>query len=454
MTLPLSTIISVNVFFPPVGLPTFNVNNLGLFTSDPFLSNPNNDNFRIYQSADAVGLDFGTTTETYQQALAVFSQLPNPLAGGGSLIIFPSFSNSSIGTVAINAAGTGYKQGDILSIVQGNAYGGSVTVNSVYAGAVTSITVNSIGAGYSTGTGLATTGVTTGTGFTINISTLTTETLAQAVARTSNMIYYCGIISTNYGANTTWQALATTVQAYGNKLLFLPSNALTDIAGAFTTIQQATLYFARCLFYSTSGLTARLFAASYAARLLSVNFTGSLTAITMNLKQLQGVVPDPIMTPTLLNLCNTAGVDVYSSYQNSPATISTGGNKFADQAFNIIWFVLGLQVAGYNCLAQTVTKIPQTTQGMNQYVGSLKQVCQQGVNNGYIAPGEWNSPTTFGNQDDFFNNIRSYGFYIYYTPVALQLPADRQARKAPLVQIAIKESGAIQSSIINVYDNP
>lgn len=453
-TLPLSNIISVNVFFPPTGLAAFNVNNLALFTSDAFLSNANNDAYRVYASAQQVGVDFGTTSETYLQAVSVFSQQPNMLAGGGSLIIFPSFTNTSINTVAIAAAGTGYVVGDILNIVQGNAYGGTVTVATVYAGAITSVTVTTGGTGYSAAAGLAVTGG-TGTGATITISTLTTETLTQAISRTANLIYYCGIISTTYGANSTWAALATAVQSYGTKLLFLPSNSLTDITGIFTTIQQATNYFTRCLFYSSAtALNGRLFAAAYAARLLSVNFQGSLTAITMNLKQLSGITPDSGVTTTVASLCVTAGVDVYASYQNSPGVISNGANKFADQVFNLIWFVLALQVAGYNALAQTATKIPQTTAGMNMYVGALKQVCQQAVTNGYLAPGTWTAVDTFGNQANFLSNISTYGYYIYFQPVSQQSAADRALRKAPLVQIAAKESGAIQSSIINIYDNP
>lgn len=453
-TLPLSNVISVNVFFPPSGVTAFNVNNLALFTSEAFLSNPNGDAYRVYTGAQQVGTDFGTSSEAYLQAVSVFSQQPNILAGGGSLIIFPSFTNTSINTVTVAAGGTGYVVGDILNIVQGSAYGGTVTVTSVYAGAVTAVTVTTGGIAYTTGSGLTTTGG-TGTGCTITIASVTTETLAQAIARTANLIYYCGIISTTYGANTTWAALATIVQSYGNKLLFLPSNSLVDIPGVFSTIKSATNYYTRCLFFSDStAQNGRLFAAAYAARLLSVNFAGSLTAITMNLKQLSGIVPDGGITQTVAAQCVTAGVDVYASYQNSPAVISNGANKFADQVFNLIWFVLALQVAGFNALQQTSTKVPQTTNGMNSYVSALKQVCEQAKAVGYIAPGTWNAVDTFGNQANFLANILTNGYYIYFTPIGLQSAADRSARKAPLVQIAIKEAGAIQSSIINVYDNP
>lgn len=453
-TLPISNVISVNVSFPPTGVGIFNVNNLALFTSDAFLSNTAGDKYRVYNSAQSVGSDFGTTTETYQQAVAIFSQQPNVLAGGGNLLIFPSFTATTIASVSITNAGTGYVVGDILNIgTDSGAYGGTVTVATVYAGTITSVTLTTGGIGYSTGAGHATTGG-TGTGATINVVSLTTETLAQAIARVAGLVFFCGIISTSYGANTTWLALAAVVQSYGNKILFLPSTSLTDIPGIFTTIKNATDYFTRCLYYSTSALTSRLFAAAYAARLLSVNFAGSFTAITMNLKQLSTITIDPGIDSTVAANCVTAGVDVYGSYAGTAAVISNGANKYADQAFNLIWFVSALQVSGYNALATLSTKIPQTEPGMNLYKGALKQVCEQALANGYVAPGTWTATDTFGDQANFLSNILTKGYYIYSAPINQQTVAARAARQAPLVQIAIKEAGAIQSSVINVYVNP
>ena len=52
------------------------------------------------------------------------------------------------------------------------------------------------------------------------------------------------------------------------------------------------------------------------------------------------------------------------------------------------------------------------------------------------------------------NNILNVGYYIYSAPVNLQNTADRVARKAPLVQIAIKEAGAIHSTGLVIDINP
>lgn len=454
MDLPITNIIDINVSFTPSGLGAFNVNNLALITSDQFLVNTTGDSYRSYVSLAQVGTDFGTSTETYKQAAAVFSQQPSILAGGGNLIIFPAFTNTSIATVATATGGSGYKNGDVLGIVQTGAKGGFVTVSAVNgSGTISAVSVTAGGIGYSTTVSAATTGG-AGTGATITISTVTTESLAQAIARVQGFIFFVGIISTNYGVNTTWKALADSVQGLQNKILFLPSNSQADIQGVFTTIQQATDFNTRCLFYSDSNaLNGRLFAAAYASRLLSVNTAGSNTALTMNLQQLETIASDSGITQNIVSLCAIAGADIYPSTAGYPAVYSNGANKFADEAWNIIAFVAQLQVNGFNALATVGTKVPQTEPGVSTLKNSYKQACTQFVNNGFIAPGAWTSAEFVGVQADLIANIAQYGYYIFSQPVNQQSTADRAARKAPLISIAVKEAGAIQSSIVNVYIN-
>lgn len=283
---------------------------------------------------------------------------------------------------------------------------------------------------------------------------LNSETLSSAVARAQGLFFFGHVISTSYGANSTWSALAAVIMAAQNQLLWLPSSTFSDVAGEFTTIETASQYNVRCLYNSISALNARLFSAASASRMASTNFTGSNAAITMNFKQLINMSPDPAITQTIANQCNSAGVDIYSSYGNVPSYISSGGNKYADQAANLAWFITALQVAGFNALQQALTKVPQTEPGMTQLKAAYQTVCDQAVANGYLAPGTWTNVDTFGNQTNFLNNIAQKGYYIYSAPISQQSVSARAARQAPLIQIAIKEAGAIQSSIINVYDNP
>ena len=78
--------------------------------------------------------------------------------------------------------------------------------------------------------------------------------------------------------------------------------------------------------------------------------------------------------------------------------------------------------------------------------------CEQGIRNGSFASGEWNDSIPFGDPEDFIRNIREVGYYIYSLPISQQAQADREERKAPVIQIACKRSGALHSSnvIVNI----
>lgn len=371
--LDLVNVINVSVSQVPQGLGNFNINNLALFTTETPIDGGLVNSYGAYVSPTAVAEDWGTGSEAYAQAVAVFSQQPNILAGGGNLLIFPM-------------------------------NGG--------------------------------------------------ETLAQAITRCISKVFFCGIISNSYPASANMKALADQIQAYGDKILFLPSNVFSDIAGAFTDIKNASDSNTRCLYSTVSALEARLFAARAAGRGLSVNFSGSNTAITMNLKQLQGMNPDEGITQTIYGQLATAGVDCYTDFAGVSAYVSNGANKYFDEVYNLIWFVSQIKVAGFNALLQVGNKIPQTEPGMSFLKSVYRKICDQAVNNGYLAPGSWTSAEWFGVQEDFIKNILQKGYYIYSQPVAQQSATARAARQAPLVQIAVKEAGAVHSTSIVISINP
>ena len=449
--IPLSNVVNISVAFVSAGVPGFNVANLALFTTDPFLSNPNNDLYRVYTNLSNVGTDFGTSSETYLQAQNVFAQQPNILNAGGSLIVVP-IQSGALQTVTIGGGGSGYKQGDVLNVLQTGGIGGQVQVTTVNgSGTISAVSILNVGISYTVANSLTVSGG-SGSSATLNITAVTTEILSQAIARANTYLYFNGIISTNYGLSSTWAALATFVQSLGNQLLFLPSNTLSDIPSAYTTILGASQYFIRCLWYgSGTAQQARLFAAAAASRLLSTNYNGSNTAITLNFKQLINVNPDTTLTGTLLSQLAAAGVDCYGNYGGSyPGYVSNGANKYADEAMNLIWLVTSLQVAGFNALATLSTKIPYTEDGMTALKSAYRLVLQQAVTAGMLAAGTWGSTYTFGNQALFLSNILQKGFYIYSSPVNQQTIAQINSRQAPLIQIAALEAGAIQGSSVLV----
>lgn len=372
--LSISNVINISVSQPGAGVGAYNTSNLGLFTADTPLASWTT-SYRLYLNPTDVATDFGTGSITYKMALAVFSQKPNILAGGGYLCIMPFLS---------------------------------------------------------------------------------AELLDAAITRMAGVVQFFGVMSTQIETSAHMLAAAAVIQAL-NKIAFFVSKTVDDVApgGQLDLLRSGGFTQSRGLLYMGAGVTndSLVMMASYAGRALSVDFTGSNTTASMHLKDLSGVQPDSAMTQTILAQCQVAGVDVYISIQGVSKTFTSGTNSFFDDVYNLQWLVGALQVAGFNALAQTGTKVPQTENGVNVLKTAYRQVCEQALTNQYAAPGTWTSPTTFGNQADLFQNIAQRGYYIYSVPISQQNPAVRLTRAAPLIQIGLKAAGAIHSSSVIVTVN-
>lgn len=285
------------------------------------------------------------------------------------------------------------------------------------------------------------------------------DALATSIPAALLINFFGGAIWAGYTPNDAEILAASTACQSLRVKLFANSHLTASVAGMFTTIQAASETHTRCLLFTqgATALLARKMAAAYAGRALSVNFDGTNTTATMHLKDLVGITPDTGISTSQLAACEVAGVDVYPSLgggsQYQGKVISTGGNDYFDNIYNIDWLVFSLQVAGYNALATTSTKLPQTEPGMAVLKGAYINVLQQAIANGFVAPGTWNSAELFGKPADLRRNILNQGYYIYSLPVNQQTQASREARVAPVVQIAIKFAGAIQSSDVLVSIN-
>lgn len=282
------------------------------------------------------------------------------------------------------------------------------------------------------------------------------ETVQAAILRTLNLIYYFGILIDEEMESVplVFASLTAYVQTL-DKMFFYASSFIADLnpGSMLDLVRQAVETHTRTMYYHTAtALDTQRFSAAYAGRALSTDFSGSATTMTMHLKQLATIVPDQTVGQTQLLLAKTAGVDVYVSVAGVPGTFTSGANAFFDEIYNEFWFKFALQVAGFNILAGTNFKIPQTEQGMDTLKDAYRAVCNQGVINSFAAPGAWTSPDLFGDPAALVRSVGDIGYYVFSSPVAKQSPADRVARKAPLVQIAIKAAGAIHSSnvIVNV----
>lgn len=285
------------------------------------------------------------------------------------------------------------------------------------------------------------------------------ETLSAAITRLSNEIYFEGILTTRALEQEEAVAASLLVESMKDRILPLPASstsALTAVSGLFAEVTNNI--YTRPLLYTLgadsneAAKNSRLFAAAYLSRGFAVNYSGTRTVLTMNLKDLAGLQADTNISETILNQCDTLGVDCFPSIEGLAKVISNPhAGQYFDQVTNSIWFVSSLEVAYFNALATTRTKIAQTDEDLGKVDKSIRKVCKQAVTNGYLAPGTWNGTDTFGDLDDFYRNIEEFGYYMYRQPVSEQLQAEREQRQAPLLQIAGKESGAVHSGNILVY---
>lgn len=485
--LPISNVVNITIEDTPQGLTLPNVNSLAIFTNDAPI---NAEVFGVYVSASQVAANYGSNSDTTAMANNIFSQIPNPLSGDGQLVIAPmlaavsathgtfvtpdisaniaSFAAVTNGNLKVTLNGgtaqnlTGLNFTGVTTLAQIAAILQAAVPNAIISSNATTITFTSKKVGTVSVVALATfaggtdlTGTTllhTATGTAAAGANSTGETLSAAVARVAPLVGFCPLMSTLDIEDTAITANASALAA-GDYLYFEHCASTTDIAGICTTIQQATETKTRMLLYTTSMHSAKLYKAAYAGRAVSVDFTGSATASTMNLKSLVNIVPDPGINQTLYTAANIAGVDIYVSYAGVPSVYSTGGNDYWDNQYANLALKFSLETSMFNYLRQTNTKIPQTETGMNGLKSSAASVMEQFINNGEFAPGTWNSSETFGDPQTFKNNITQKGYYIYSTPVAQQSSADRDARKAPLVQIAAKRAGAIQTANVIVVIN-
>lgn len=476
MQLSFSNVINISVSQTPIGAGNYNTSNVALFTDEIPAMSFGSLGYAIYLEPTQVATDFGSTSKTAEMADAVFSQSPNILANDGALIvILMGVASQTLTFSAVAASGTfvfnygghasaAINWNDTAAQVQAKlrAMAGlsEVLVTGTIAGEVLTVKYAGVYGVLSLATITSNSVEDSGSSaITITVATsVVGETFAAAVTRTVGLVQYFALMATATVAElgqTDVLALAAVVQPL-NKIALVVSFTEADIqsGGTLDLLRTGSFDRTRGLYYGDlSGNAALLYAASYAGRAFSVNFSGSNTTLTMHLKVLVGVQPDPSMTQSILDEAKAAGADTYVSLQGVPGVFSVGANRYFDQVYNREWFTGALQIAGFNYLAQTQTKIPQTENGMDGLKQAYGAVCAQGITNQYGAPGKWTS-TTFGNQADLLLNVSQVGYYIFSLPIAQQLQVDRAARKAPLVQIAFKEAGAIQESDVLVNINP
>lgn len=486
----LSNTINVTLGSTPSGLGEYSTNSIVLLSNEtPLSAEP----YIWAVSAQDVINEYGSNSLTAKMAQALFTPAFNLRTGNGQLLVYPfngvNATSAATKTIAITDSiitalkllssadltvtldGTDYKLsamnltsistvGDLVKIL--NAQGLDCDIEVVDTNKI-QFKSRRYGA---TASGVALKATTSGSGTDIygssyldganQITTAGTnasgETIAEAIAQVDEIAYVGGVLTTQFCENDVVLANATALQAKDH-IYFEVTQSLKNISVLGTSIKSAADKKTRLMAYSYAGATgAKQAIATYASIACSVNYSGNNTVITMNLKELSGILPDLNLNQTYYTQAKTNGVDIYGNTEGLSCLYSFDNGSYTDEETGKLWLKKAFEVSGFNYLRKTNTKIPQTEAGMTGLKNAYETRCVQAVRNGLVAPGSWNDSIPFGNSEDFIRNIEEKGYYIYSTPIAQQSQAEREQRIAPLVQIAVKLAGAFHSSnvIVNV----
>lgn len=482
----ITNVINVTVSLTPQGLQVGNINTAALISREVPQGWDEGQLYAVYVSPTQVGEDFGTDSDAFAMAVAFFSQTPSPVSTSGYLTIIPrtgpapTKASLAIQDLTYSAAAFGTGGNDISVAYSDGATAGAEVVSIVGE----AITVQ-IEDGVSTATqvkaavdaslaamALVTVAI-TGTAGDAQTAPVaadnlagggagTQQTVLQTIIATLNSVYYFAVlVDEEYDAATAaFTALSNYIQSIDKVLIYTTSDDALMSAGYLNALVSAGNYQTRLCYYGSPLLNGaeaqqtQMFSAAYAGRALSTDFAGNNTCITMNLKQLATIPADGTLDQSLVTEAVAEGFDILAPIANFTGLLTSGANRFWDQVYNAFWLQFALEVAGFNALALTNTKVPQTEIGMTALKRAYSKVMGQAVTNGYLAAGLWDSTDIFGPGTALVENIAQVGYYIYSLPIAQQSASDRTQRKAPLVQIAGKEAGALHSSNVTVSINP
>lgn len=490
-SLPVSRLVRVAVELTPAGAQAQNLSTLLILGSSAVIDTV--ERFRNYESIDAVAADFGTSAAEYLAALLWFQQAPQPttlkigrwlataasgvLRGASLSVAQQALANFT----AVTSGGFTYtKNGGSSTNVTGINLSGATNLNgvaSLITAALTGATCvwNATFARFEITS--STTGATSSISFLAAPGSGTDISALLGMAAASSGAYRADgaaaeaaveavtLFDQNYGQswyatmvlgalNADHLAIAAYVEAANTKHVY---GVTTQEAGALVAATTTDIaYQLKQLDYNKTFVqfssSSPYAVASLLGRILTVDYTGNNTVITLAYKQQPGIVAEALNS-TQADSLKGKNCNAFLAFNNDTAIIQSGvaaSGEFIDVITGTDWLAVTLQNAMYNLLYTSRTKIPQTDSGSQLMLVTAESVLSQAVTNGLLAPGVWNSGG-FGTLEQ--GDYLAKGFYAYAPRVALQNPVDRAARKSVPIQIAAKLAGAVHEVNIAVAVN-
>ncbi|MEX3929744.1 DUF3383 domain-containing protein [Paraburkholderia sp. BR10936] len=495
-SLPLSLVVNVQLNIQPLAPSRRNFGMIVLVTPEvePFTSQ--GATWLLYGSIDAIGAAFGINSETYAAATKFFAQSPRPRqiligrwdAADASIpataaAIFGRPVTRPVGDfAALSSATFSVPVNDVVRAFEGIDLSGRTSFAQI-ATAIDGVT-RPEGLGFrwdSAGTRFIveslTLGATTQIGFVTGDSTDPDYIGAWLGLDNVAPTYIVpGVDQQQLGAQTIPEALHTLSQTYSDwYAAVVCKSPLSDdeisttteyIMAADRKVFGVTSMNAAQLEMVQTNVFRRLYdqqayrvvaqydhddryaIVSFLARALAVNFAGSNTTLTMKFKQQPLVTPEPI-TETEAAKAKALGMNYYAYFDTVPM-VAEGmviGGRFFDEIHILDWFCDAAQKNVFAVLYQSVTKVPLTDAGTHRLIAAIERACKDGVRNGAFAPGVWNGDP-FGTLET--GDYLDTGWYIWADTVDNLSTSDRQDRRAPPIQVALKLAGAIHHADVIV----
>jgi len=489
--LPISRLIHVSVNLTPAGASTQDISTLLILGSSTVIDTF--ERIRTYSDIAAIASDFGTSAPEYAAAVLWFQQVPQPsqlsigrwvnAAASGGLRCAPlasadqaiaswqaittgSFKVAVNGAAAADITGLNFSAAAnlnaVAAIIDTALAGGTVVWNATYARFEFSCTATGATSAISflqaAATGVDISNKLAGRSTSSGAYVFQGQAAETALAATT-------LYELNYGQH--WYALTILAAVDADHLAVAPFIEATNTKHIYgITTQEAGVlvpsdttniaYLMKQLAYLrtfTQFSSSNAYAVvSALARLLTVDYNGNSTTITLMYKQEPGIVAEALNS-IQVNALESFNANVFTQYDNDTAILERGAmasGVFADIVTGTDWLALNIQTNIYNLLYTSVTKIPQTNAGMQLIATQIGAVLSQAVINGLLAPGVWNSGG-FGQlkQGDYLAS----GFYVYAPNVDTQNQAQRAARQSVPFQIAAKLAGAVHEVSVAILVN-
>ena len=479
-TLPVNRIVDVTIQMSPLAAATRNFGAMLIVGASDVIDTQ--ERIRAYSSVTDIANDFGTSAPEYQAAVAFFAQSPQPT----TVQVGRWARSATSGLYKGKILSTSDQEMDNFTTISAGAFdvtidGSVVNVTAVNLsaqsnlnGVASQVTAALKSKGTCVWNGQQFVIKSASTGQTSTVSTVTSTELSQAMGLDSGTMvtgapaetleeatvalldintwygaFYTGDIEDQDVINTAALISASTP----SHICAFTLKETDELDGTQTSslgYELAQLGNNRVLpMYSSTNDNAAM---SVLGRMSTVNFEGSNTTITLMFKQCPGVEPEYLKT-SQANALQRNNVNVFAAYQNDTSILQYGtmsGGWYIDEVHGLDWLQNRVETDLWNLLYTSTTKIGQDDSGMTAILSTVNSSLEAGVRNGLIAPGVWNG--------DEFGTLKrgdtlTTGFYVYIQPLEEQSQADREQRKAPPIQIAVKLKGAVHSIDVTITVN-